>query len=79
MLLRLILGNAQVVTPGGSGEMSVPEILIKTVDLKSSLVLVGMGDFFEIWSAQAWSEQESRILESRSDPSRFSSLDLSLR
>jgi DNA-binding transcriptional regulator/RsmH inhibitor MraZ len=38
--------------------------------------MVGMGDFFEIWSAEAWSEQEMKLSDSESDPNRFSSLNL---
>lgn len=78
MLIRMLLGNANELSLDNSGQMNIPEKLCQVADLHSPAVLVGLGDFFEIWSAEAWSEQENKLVASESDPNRFSSLDLIL-
>jgi MraZ protein len=79
MLLRMILGNANDISLDETGQMDIPEKLYKMVDLQSDSVLVGMGDFFEIWPAEGWSEQEMKITDQEADPNRYSSLHLAIR
>jgi MraZ protein len=78
MLLRMLLGNANEVALDESGQLTIPEKLCRIANLQSPTVMVGMGDFFEIWSAEAWSEQEMKLADSEADPSRFSSLNLAM-
>jgi MraZ protein len=78
MLLRMILGNASEVFLDESGQMSIPEKLCKIADLQAQTVLVGLGDFFEIWSAQLWSTQEAKLIDPEADPARYSSLNLAI-
>lgn len=76
MLMRMLLGNANEISIDNSGQMVIPDKLCQIANLESPTVLVGMGDFFEIWSAEAWSEQEIKLTDSGSDPNRFSTLNL---
>jgi len=76
MLMRMLLGNANEVSIDNSGRMVIPDKLCQIANLGSPAVLVGMGDFFEIWSANAWSEQEIKLSGSGYDPNRFSNLNL---
>jgi len=76
MLMRLLLGNANEIFIDKSGQMIIPDKLRRIADLQSPTVLVGMGDFFEIWSAEAWSEQEIKLMDSETDPNRYSTLNL---
>ena len=76
MLMRMLLGNANEITIDKAGQMIIPDKLRKIASLQSPTVLVGMGDFFEIWSAEAWSDQEIKLSESESDPNRYSTLNL---
>lgn len=78
-LMRLILGNAIEVNVNDAYQFSLPEDLSKQVDLGASTTLVGVGDFFEVWSAGSWSDQQMEIAKSDQDPSRYSSLNLSTR
>lgn len=78
MLMRLLLGNANEITIDKNGHMIIPEKLRQITNLNSPTILVGMGDFFEIWSAEAWSQQEQELSESESDPNHYSSLNLVL-
>jgi MraZ protein len=76
MLMRLLLGNANEISMDKSGKMIIPDRLRQIANLQSPTVLVGMGDFFEIWSAEAWSEQEIKLTDSRSDPNHYSTLNI---
>lgn len=76
MLMRLLLGNANEISIDKSGKMIIPAKLRQLADLQSPTVMVGMGDFFEIWSSDAWVEQELKLKESESDPNRYSTLNL---
>ncbi|OGN76312.1 MAG: hypothetical protein A2X25_08790 [Chloroflexi bacterium GWB2_49_20] len=79
MLLRMLLGNANEVALDQTGQLTIPKKLCRIANLQSPTVMVGMGDFFEIWSAEAWSEQETKLTDSEADPSRYSSLNLVMR
>ena len=78
-LLRMLLGNASEITLNEAGQIEIPEKLWTIVDLQCSTVMVGLGDFFEIWSAKSWSNQETLLTYNDADPSRYSSLSLSMR
>ena len=78
-LLRMVIGNAADLDLDQSGQVVIPARLAGLAGLSSSAVLVGLGDFFEIWSAEAWSAQESKSSDQDADPNRFSSLNLSMR
>jgi MraZ protein len=72
----MLLGNANEISIDKAGQLIIPDKLCRMANLQSPTVMVGMGDFFEIWSAEAWSEQELKLSDSESDPNRFSSLNL---
>jgi len=78
-LLRRMLGNANEISLNDAGQFTIPGKLCKIVGLQSQTILVGLGDFFEIWSAGSWSEQETVLTNKDVDPSRYSSLNLSIR
>jgi len=77
-LLRMILGNASEVKLNEAGQFEIPEKLWNIIDLQSSTVMVGLGDFFEIWAASSWSQQEKVLIKNDANPSRYSSLSLSI-
>lgn len=76
MLMRMLLGNANEISLNKAGQILIPDKLCQIANLQTPAVLVGMGDFFEIWSSDAWKEQETRLKDSESDPDRFSNLNL---
>jgi len=39
-----------------SGECSIPERLVQFAELRQEVVLVGVGDHFELWDAQRWQQ-----------------------
>jgi len=78
-LLRTVLGNANEVTVNATGQINVPESLSRLIELQSTAILIGLGDFFEIWSAEAWSVQETSLRGNEADPDRYTTLNLCMR
>lgn len=55
---RLFLGNAQDVALDGTGRVLVaPELRLST-GLQKEVILLGMGDYFELWDKQEYERKE---------------------
>ncbi len=76
-LRRLIFSNADRVDVDRAGRMLVPVFLREIADLGSSVTVIGNGDYFEIWSTEAWSAQNEHLKDSETNAERFAALDLS--
>jgi MraZ protein len=79
LLRRIIIGNAQQVTPDGSSRILLSQNLKEYADLKTNVVFVGQGDYFEIWSPEHWKEQEIQVFDAETNAQRFAALDLKTR
>jgi MraZ protein len=79
LLRRIIIGNAQQVTPDGSSRILLSQNLREYADLKTNVVFVGQGDYFEIWSPEHWKEQEIQVFDAETNAQRFAALDLKTR
>lgn len=75
-LLRMILGSATQVEIDGSGRIVIPGKLREFADLASEAVLVGQGDYFEVWAPGFWSQQEVHLHDAEANTMRFVSLNL---
>ncbi len=51
---RLLLAGAQEVSLDEMGRVIVPKTLIDYADLKKDVVLLGVGERIELWSAARW-------------------------
>lgn len=78
LLREIILGNALQVTPDGSGRILLSPNLRDYAGLQSDVVFVGVGETFEIWSAEIWQKKQDEI-NSEINAKRFSLLDLRTR
>jgi MraZ protein len=78
LLLRLFLGNA-VELPKASSVLGIPDNLREYAGLKENVLLVGQGDYFEIWEPRLWSEQEAQVQDVEANASRFAALGLGTR
>jgi len=79
LLVRLIFGSAHPTTVDHRNRILIPEPLSTFAGLDSTVLLIGQGDYFEIWSPASWSEQEAQLKDVRANANRFSALDLSAR
>jgi MraZ protein len=75
-LVRMILGTAAPVRVDESGYLLIPERLRTFAALDSDVVLVGQGEYFEIWSSHEWSEQETSLFDVDANATRFTAFDL---
>ena len=76
-LRRLILGSATRVDIDKAGRILLPDILREKADLGSEVVLVGQGNYFELWSPEEWAKQEQALDDDEANTQRFKVLDLS--
>lgn len=72
-----MFSNAELVVMDKAGRILIPPFLRDEVNLDSEAVIVGMGDYFEIWSPELWSSQIAMMEESEPLAVRFMDLDLS--
>jgi MraZ protein len=76
LLLRLILGNTVEVQTDKTGQLVIPEDLRMFAGLTNEVLLIGQGDYFEIWSPESWRKQELRISDVEANSNRFSVLNI---
>ncbi len=77
LLRRLILSAAAEVELDRAGRILLPPYLREAAELDGEVVLVGVGDYFEIWSAEAWERQLDLLEDPEANAERFAALNLS--
>jgi MraZ protein len=77
LLLRMILGTAFQTTISSDGKVPITTTLKEFASLENEVVMVGQGDFVEVWSPQDWDRQEEKI--SNAEAGLFSGLNVSTR
>jgi len=77
LLLRMLLSSAHKMEVGKNGDIFIPAPLKEFGGIDQNVVIVGQGDFVELWSPETWKEQVQRLLTAEAD--RFSTLNLSTR
>ncbi len=76
-LKRLLFATADFVEPDRNGRILLPQFLREQTGLNGAVVLVGVGDYFEIWPAAAWEQQIAELQDTDANAQRFVGLDLS--
>lgn len=78
-LRRLVIGSASRVEIDKTGRILIPEFLCEKAGLTSEqdAILVGQGNYFEIWSSEEWALQQKSLDEAETNNERFKVLDLS--
>jgi len=79
LLKRLIFSSADRVEVDKAGRILIPQFLRQAIGLNGDVIIVGVGDYFEIWSRDLWSEQQSLLQDVDATAKRFAALDLSVR
>lgn len=74
MLMRLMLGTAEKLEANEQGMITIPQALKEHASLNGSALLVGQGDYFEIWEPRAWEKQENQLNNPELNSTRFSNL-----
>jgi len=77
LLLRMLLSSADKLELGTNGEINIPVQLKEFGAIDRNVIVVGQGDFIELWSPEIWDGQAKRLLAT--EPNRFSTLNISTR
>ena len=77
LLRRLLYSTAHDVELDRSGRILVPPFLREAIGLDSEAVIIGTGDFIEIWTSDLWLDQAQELADAQVNAHRFSELDLS--
>jgi len=75
---RFIFSNADRQDVDRAGRILLPQFLRSAANLNDNVVIVGVGEYFEIWSPDEWNKQNEALQNSEETAVRFASLDLTV-
>lgn len=75
---RWIYSSAAQVDFDRTGRVLIPLGLRALIQMDSNAVLIGMGDYFEIWTPELWAANESRMGNAEENAQRWAAFHLSL-
>jgi MraZ protein len=75
-LLRLTFSGASEAESDKQGRVNIPPFLREYAALDGECVVVGVGDYIEVWSKAGWAEQLQQINDVAANAQRFAALDL---
>jgi MraZ protein len=64
---RLVLGHAENLELDKAGRILLPSTLRALADLKKDVVLVGLGNRFELWDSAKWQAETDKALQMSQD------------
>ncbi len=79
LLSRMIIGEASFLQMDEQGNISLPKGLMEYADLTRDIVVVGQGNYLEVWSPEQWRQQLSQINDAQANQQRFSALTIATR
>jgi MraZ protein len=79
LLRRLIFSGAVMAEFDKAGRVLLPQFLTDAVGIVNEAVIVGAGDYVEIWSPKEWTAQTSQLNDVAVTAGRFAALDLSVK
>ncbi len=79
LIRRLIFSNADRVDIDRAGRILIPQFLRQAASLDGAATIVGVGEYFEIWSPENWAGQSELLQDSETNAQRFAALDLSVQ
>ena len=57
--LRFLIGNSIEVSPDGQGRIILPNSMLQFASITKGTVIIGCGDYAEIWAEEIWNEKNS--------------------
>ena len=79
LLSRMLLGRAVLLEIDQNGNLALPAGLMDYADVTGEFVLVGQGSYLEVWSPDAWHQQQAEINDTQANAQRFSTFVISTR
>lgn len=77
-LRRLIFSNAYLLEIDNAGRVLIPKDLRLSVNINDEVLLVGAGNYAEIWAPDEWSKH-MQLTEDETIAERFAAFDLATR
>ena len=77
LLRRLVFSTADFVEMDKAGRILIAQFLRQAANLDRDVVVVGNGDYFELWSPESWELQIEALQDAQSNADRFVALNLS--
>jgi MraZ protein len=78
LMLRMFLGSATELEMDASGHIFLPQNLQEFANLHKEAILVGQGEYMELWSPELWQVQTLNLQDAEVNANRFAVLDISL-
>jgi MraZ protein len=78
LLSRLFLGGAAEIAIDNSGQILLPFNLCEYAGLGREIVIVGQGEYLEIWSPALWQKQNDSLNDFDANTHRFEKFHVSL-
>ncbi len=75
-LKRLLFSNAERVEVDRAGRVLIPQFLRGNASLDTQAIVVGVGEYFEIWSPDLWAKKNDELNDPEANNQRFATLDL---
>lgn len=75
-LRRVLFSRAERIEPDKSGRILIPSFLREEIGLDGEVMVVGVGNYFEIWSPATWQTQMKHLREAQNNAEYFAELDL---
>lgn len=75
---RVIFGGATEVSLDNVGRILLPPFLREYARLEGDTTIVGAGEYFEIWNAEAWQKELVAVTDPETNAKRFEAFDLSV-
>jgi MraZ protein len=76
-LKRFIFSSAEKVEVDKIGRILLPQYLRNLAQVENEVTLVGVGDYFEIWSPAQWEQKNAKLQDFEANEKRFAVFDLS--
>lgn len=61
---RALLSSAADIQLDSKGRINIPDNLLKLANLDKNCLIIGMGDYIELWDADRWSDYNIELDES---------------
>ena len=78
-LRRLFFSGATRVGADKIGRILLPSFLREKTGIDGEVMIVGVGDYFEIWSPEDWACQDALLQDADANAQRFEMFDLPTR
>ena len=78
-LKRLFFAHANHVEVDRVGRILIPQYLREWAGLDCEAVVIGSGDYFELWSPEQWDNQEAQLQNAEANSQRFAAFQLTTK